>query len=462
MLGSKSHSLTIRFLGAGAALSLTFLTLLVFRRPSYFGHDGSGPYILKNPASTTTQLYQGSTIQTSGETGVNDTQQSAWEFIVHRDGDKHGLSESECLSAFPKLFTELERTAEFWASNGGITYEDVDDIARGGGIDGNGNGLVRAAIKDGELYIIEYGPQPYTFTRGKATLHSLHRALSSYPDRHSLPDIEFVLTTDDFSTRTSIRPSPIWSYTKRQEDEDAAIWLMPDFGYWSWPEVETVGEYKDVRRRIFAMEEGLAFSDKKKQLLWRGSVSANPEIRKALLDTARGKSWANVKEISWTDSHFQPHSKSSPFDNDVLPIEDHCTYAFLAHTEGRSFSGRGKYLLNCKSVFITHKLTWLEAHHSALVSSGPDANYVEVERDWSDLERKVEFLLDNPQTVERIAENCVKTLRDRYLTPAAESCYWRALVRKYGEVSRFAPILEEGRTGEKNRGSRFESWVLGV
>ncbi|KAL4754537.1 hypothetical protein BDW72DRAFT_129079 [Aspergillus terricola var. indicus] len=461
MLGSKNHSLVLRFLGAGAVLSLTLLTLLVFRRPSYFGPDGSGPYILKNPVSTT-KLHPGSATQTNDETGGNDTQQSGWGFNVHRDGDKHGLSESECLSAFPKFFAELDRTAEFWAANGGITYEGVDDIARGGGIDGNGNGLVRAAIKDGELYIIDYGPQPYTFTRGKATLHSLHRALSSYPDRHSLPDIEFVLTTDDFSTRTSTRLSPIWSYTKHPEDEDTAIWLMPDFGYWSWPEVETVGEYKDVRRRISAMEEGLAFSDKKKQLLWRGSVSANPEIREALLDTARGKSWANVKEINWDDSHSHPHSKSSPFDNDVLPIEDHCTYAFLAHTEGRSFSGRGKYLLNCKSVFISHKLSWLEAHHSALVSSGTDANYVEVERDWSDLERKVKFLLDNPQTAERIAENSVKTLRDRYLTPAAESCYWRALVRKYGEVSVFAPVLEEGRKSGKNRGSRFESWVLGL
>jgi hypothetical protein len=153
MLGSKSHSLTLRFLGAGAALSLTLLTLLVFRRPSYFGHGGSGPYTPIDPASTTTQVYQGSTTRTSGETGVNDTQQSRWEFNVHRDGDKHGLSESECSLAFPKLFTELERTAEFWASNGGISYGDVDDIARGGGIDGNGNGLVRAAVKDGEVRI---------------------------------------------------------------------------------------------------------------------------------------------------------------------------------------------------------------------------------------------------------------------------------------------------------------------
>ncbi|KAL4984257.1 glycosyl transferase family 90-domain-containing protein [Aspergillus falconensis] len=462
MLSSKSQSSTLRSLGAGAALSLTLLTLLVFGRSSFFGSDGSRPYITKDPASTT-QLQQDVETETNGEVGGNDTQQSGWEFNVHRDGDNHGLSESQCLSAFPKLFAELDRTAEFWAACGGITYQDVDDIARGGGVDGNGNGLVRAAIEDGELYIIDYGPQPYTFTRGKATLHSLHRALSSYPDRNSLPDIEFVLTTDDFSTRTSSRPSPIWSYTKRADDEDIAAWLMPDFGYWSWPEVKTVGEYKDVRRRISTAEEGLEFSGKKKQILWRGTVSANPEIRKGLLDAARGKSWASVKEISWDDSHSHPypHSKSNPTDIDTLPIEDHCTYAFLAHTEGRSYSGRGKYLLNCNSVFITHQLFWLEAHHSAFVSSGPDANYVEVERDWSDLERRVEFLLDNPQTAERLAENSVKTFRDRYLTPAAESCYWRGLVRKYGGVSGFAPVLEGKRKGGKERGLRFESWVLG-
>ncbi|KAL4980921.1 glycosyl transferase family 90-domain-containing protein [Aspergillus desertorum] len=461
MVGSKSQSSIFRFLGAGAALSLVLLTLLIFGRSSYFGPDGSGSYILKDAVSTT-HLHQGAKTETHSKVGGNDTQPSGWEFNVYRDGDNHGLSESQCLSAFPKLFAEVNRTAEFWAANGGIIYEDVDDIARGGGADGNGNGLVRAAIKDGELYIIDYGPQPYTFTRGKATLHSLHRALSSYPNKHSLPNIEFILTTDDFSTPTSTNPSPVWAYTKRPDDEEIGTWLMPDFGYWSWPEVKTVGEYKDVRRRISAVEEGLVFSGKKKQVLWRGSVSANPEIRNGLLDAARGKSWASMKEISWDNSHSQPqpHSKSVQADIDILPIEDHCNYAFLAHTEGRSYSGRGKYLLNCNSVFITHKLTWLEAHHSAFVSSGPDANYVEVERDWSDLERKVEFLLDNPQTAERLAENSVKTFRDRYLTPAAESCFWRELVKKYGVVSGFAPVLEGSGKGGKDRGVKFESWVL--
>ncbi|KAL4799927.1 lipopolysaccharide-modifying protein [Aspergillus venezuelensis] len=235
---------------------------------------------------------------------------------------------------------------------------------------------------------------------------------------------------------------------------------MPDFGYWSWPEVH-VGSYKDIRALIASVDgdgesAGLHFHDKKKQLLWRGSVTSNPSIRESLLSTTRGKSWSSTREINWDD----PKSTKT----NVVPMEDHCAYQFLAHTEGRSFSGRGKYLLNCRSVIISHKLEWEEMHHSALIPSGPDANYVQVERDWSDLERKIEHLLDNPEVAERIADNAVRTFRDRYLTPAAESCFWRYLVRRYGEVSGFVPVLEENGKGKGRvrRAVSFDDWVLGV
>jgi hypothetical protein len=113
-------------------------------------------------------------------------------------------------------------------------------------------------------------------------------------------------------------------------------------------------------------------------------------------------------------------------------------------------------------VLVSHKLEWLEAHHGAFISSGPDANFVEVERDFSDLDKKMAFLIDNPETAERIAENSVRTFRDRYLTPAAESCYWRHLIRKYAASCDFEPVLyKTTRTGKRvDRGVHFESWIL--
>ncbi|KAL4786267.1 glycosyl transferase family 90-domain-containing protein [Aspergillus varians] len=453
------HSSHLRFLGAGAALSLILLAFLVFGRgsSSYLGFEhglgaGSG-YTLKSPAGS------GDSGRQCGEAGMEAETNSTgqWEFDVRRDGDNHGLLESQCLSAFPKLFGEIDRAAD--ARGGGegegraalITFREVDAVGKGGE-----DGLVRGIVKGGDLYVVNFGDMPYTYSRGKATLYSLNRALAAFPDRRNLPDIEFVLSTDDFSTGKS----PTWSYSKRPEDE--GVWLMPDFGYWSWPEVK-VGSYKEVRQRIADVDggdgssksnRGLRFKDKKKQLAWRGSVATNIEIRGSLLNASRGKSWASIREINWNDPE---HVRAN-----LLPMEEYCRYMFLAHTEGRSFSGRGKYLLNCRSVMVSHKLQWLEAHHGALISSGPDANYVEVERDFSDLERKIEFLIDNPETAERIAENAVRTFRDRYLTPAAESCYWRHLIRRYAASCEFEPVLfETSRSGKKvARAVHFESWVL--
>lgn len=108
-----------------------------------------------------------------------------------------------------------------------------------------------------------------------------------------------------------------------------------------------------------------------------------------------------------------------------------------------------------------HKRTWVEPHHALLISEGPEQNFVEVEEDFSDLEEKITELLDDPKRAEQIALNGVKTFRDRYLTPAAQACYWRELLRGWGGVS-FEPeawdVNEEDKT-RTIRGVPFETFV---
>lgn len=55
----------------------------------------------------------------------------------------------------------------------------------------------------------------------------------------------------------------------------------------------------------------------------------------------------------------------------------------------------------------------------------------------------MEDLLSHPEKAKRIADNSVRVFRERYLTPAAEACYWRELVKVWSEVS-FEPVLYEG------------------
>ncbi|KAH8723588.1 hypothetical protein GQ44DRAFT_310480 [Phaeosphaeriaceae sp. PMI808] len=148
--------------------------------------------------------------------------------------------------------------------------------------------------------------------------------------------------------------------------------------------------------------------------------------------------------------------KSSP-----LPIADHCRYQFLVHIEDSSYSGRGKYLLNYGSVVITYKAEWVEPHSHLFVSAGPHQNVVEVERDFFDLEDKVEELLHNPRRAQAIANNSINTFRDKYLTPAAEACYWRQLFLSWAKVSFYLELWEVNGNGKKTiRVIPFETFVV--
>ena len=84
---------------------------------------------------------------------------------------------------------------------------------------------------------------------------------------------------------------------------------------------------------------------------------------------------------------------------------------------------------------------------------------MEVERDFSDLPEKIEPLVRNTEAARQIAQNSAKTFRERYLTPAAEACYWRSLFDGYGSVwnSTVNPWLD---SHGKERGLRYESFVL--
>ncbi|OIW29052.1 hypothetical protein CONLIGDRAFT_645192 [Coniochaeta ligniaria NRRL 30616] len=85
-----------------------------------------------------------------------------------------------------------------------------------------------------------------------------------------------------------------------------------------------------------------------------------------------------------------------------------------------------------------------------------EANIVFVAPDWSDLEDTIGWLEDHPH----VAEGIARRQRDMfvgggYFSPAAEVCYWRALVRGWAEV-----VRTEGQGWESLEGVPFETFAL--
>lgn len=354
-----------------------------------------------------------------------------WDYA--RDKDNLQLNLQQCDAAFPSLFAEVDRAVNVWQKEP-INESIINSIEPQ-------NGFVRAMIYDQKLYVI--AKQGGIYSRDLATLHAIHRAILTSPE--AIPNIEFAFNSDD-----RIPSLPLWGYARRAEDTN--VWLMPDFGYWSWPETK-VGSMDEVRMKATQEEESgtHAWKHKVEKLLWRGATMGL-SLRERLLEVTCDKSWADVVALDW-------HDKES-MTKDLRSMPQHCQNKYLMQTEGNSYSGRLKYLQNCNSVIVSHPLDWIEHHHHLMRADGAEQNYVEVKRSFEDLEEKIAWLRKNDKIARKIAHNSVKTFRERYLTPAAETCYWRKLMHGWAKVSWEPRFYDEVDGKPKWRGLPIESFLL--
>jgi hypothetical protein len=381
--------------------------------------------------------------------------QQQWHYNYRRDARNYGLNEDQCLAAFPELYKEVDRAVAWRKERGDVQLEDLD-------VGWRGDGIVRAMIYDNQLYIIDaHGVWDQNHRpRAMATLHSLHRAITAY--QGVLPNVEFTMTDHDSALINMRDNHTTWSFSRLEYQQ--SLWLMPDFGFWGWPDVG-LRSYAELQRTVESDEDD--FLDKIPKIVWRGATAGlgSQDVRTGLLKASEGQEWSDVQALNW-------HNKTN-IDERLLGMEDHCNYMFLAQTEGNTYSGRLKALLNCHSVLVSHKLKWIEHFHHLLIPSGKAQNYIPVKRDFSDLPKKMRHLLQpsNILYAQQIADNARSTFRECYLTPAAEACYWRALLRGWSEVQGFdvkpwveteVPDYVAGKTRVKRkmRGAPFESFVI--
>ena len=173
--------------------------------------------------------------------------------------------------------------------------------------------------------------------RALSLLHSINRAIIAYPG--SIPDIEFSFCLSDWPNDHEHK-YPLWVLS-RHVNEDEEKWVMPDFGYWSWPG-QFMGEYSKIRREIIE-NEPKTWDRKKPQAVWRGATTTN-DLRKKLVEITEGKKWADVKAIDW--------GQKDSLDKDGISIPEHCAYQYVLHTEGEFPLCEDNYqkLTRCKAI----------------------------------------------------------------------------------------------------------------
>jgi hypothetical protein len=113
---------------------------------------------------------------------------------------------------------------------------------------------------------------------------------------------------------------------------------------------------------------------------------------------------------------------------------------------------------NSKTAPPPHNPRWPDSYLPS------EANVIFVSPDWSDLQQTIEWLRAHPKIAEDIASRQRESAVEQgYLSPAAEVCYWRSLIRGWSSVAK----VEEEEWGKWEReggtngeGIRFESFAL--
>ncbi|MBW0530654.1 hypothetical protein O181_070369 [Austropuccinia psidii MF-1] len=325
------------------------------------------------------------------------------------------LDSESCQRIFPRLYDELDRVKAYCFSKNGITLEQLDK--------GLSSSHARVLLYNNRLYVKHFNPAPWS--RPIAILNSIHEAVITSPE--PLPNIEFLINTDD--AIKSDEPLPIWALDRVQSQE--ALWLMPDFGFYSWPEPK-VGSMIEVRDKTAALEAKMTWKDKIPKAIWRGAPMV--ELRQQLLQVSNGQKWSDIASIDW----------SNPTDA-FIPPEDHCQYKYLIHTEGSAYSGRLKYLQMCRSVIIAHQMNYIQHFHH-LLDSRPHSETQNIALvdgpGFQGLPKLINSLIENDEWSETIANNSY-SLFSHHLSPAGVNCYWRQMFNSWAQVQAFSPKLNK-------------------
>ncbi|KAI1465927.1 uncharacterized protein F4812DRAFT_88899 [Daldinia caldariorum] len=379
------------------------------------------------------------------------------------------LTTSQCEFSFPGLTREIAAAV----SKGPFTLRRNP----------HGLGPTILRIRDGHLYILSRARtvdlSEAMLQHRSATLHQIANALLTAPRLSSpeqVPDTILAFNHEDDPA------SPSLSYSRPADPSfdgpDKHFFPVPHFSFFAWP-VPQVRSFARAAAAASAVESRFpAWSDKDPRAVWRGTTWFNSargggRLRHDLVRAARGRPWADVQPLAANGSN-------------ALMIEDFCRYRYVIHTEGVTYSGRFQFHQLCASVVVAPPLAWIQ-HLTHLVrpvfsyqlegvervdpnnddrgggggggdsGSGKllpypaawikaawpkeydpsEANIVFVAPDWSDLESTIAWLERHPKIAEGIAQRQRELFHGGgYFSPAAEMCYWRALLRGWSKVVR--------------------------
>lgn len=177
-----------------------------------------------------------------------------------------------------------------------------------------------------------------------------------------------------------------------------------------------------VRHFVFVNEKK-TFFNKKNILIWRGNIWKYQPQRVLFFEKHHNNPLCNIGHTN--EAKLNPEWKT-----EKLTIDEQLDYKFILSIEGNDVATNLKWIMSSNSVAVMPKPkfeTWFM--EGTLI---PNHHYIEIKDDYSDLNNKLEYYIQNPNKADEIRENANKYV-NQFKNKRQEDLISILVLKKYFE-----------------------------
>ncbi len=149
-------------------------------------------------------------------------------------------------------------------------------------------------------------------------------------------------------------------------------------------------------RHFAFVKDNLPFARKLNKIVWRGNIWTYQPQRISFLEKHFNNPYCNI-------GHTNKADIETPWKVEKLTIHEQLKYKFILSIEGNDVATNLKWVMSSNSIAVmpTPKFeTWFM--EGTLI---PDYHYIHIKDDYSDLNEKMEYYINNPDKAEIIRQN---------------------------------------------------------
>lgn len=179
----------------------------------------------------------------------------------------------------------------------------------------------------------------------------------------------------------------------------------------------------DARRHLRFIDDPISYRQKKSMAVWRGAVYQQHRI--AFIKATQNMDFCDVADTS------RSALKKSP--KNFLSIQEQLKYKIIFSIEGNDVATNLKWIMASNSLCFTLPLVYETWYREGLLT--PGVHYVEIQPDFSDIEEKFNFYVNNPEAAEKIIR-AANAYAEQFKDMNAQYELARAVAYKYFQLTK--------------------------